>query len=85
MKLFCFIAIKLFFSVECMMKKRFLLCVLHFLLSVPILNLYSIKMVMKKNFTIVIPNVINCAIMKCGGCEYRAKPGQTNQIYPNQT
>ena len=35
-------------------------------------------MVTKKNFTIMIPNVINCAIMKCGGYEYRTKPNQIN-------
>ena len=29
-------------------------------------------MVINKKFTI-----INCAIVKCGGCEYRTKPNQT--------
>ena len=38
-------------------------------------------MVMKNNFTIIIPTVIDCAIIKCGGCENRTntKPTKSNQ------
>ena len=38
-------------------------------------------MVMKKNFTITIPTVINSAILKCGRCENCAKtePTKSNQ------
>ena len=40
---------------------------------------------MKKTFTIIIPTVINCAIMKNGGCENRTKtkPTKFNQTLPN--
>ena len=43
------------------------------------INLFSIKMAMKKIFTIiiVIPTVITFVIKKCGGCKYRTKPNQT--------
>ena len=43
-------------------------------------------MIMKKNFIIIIPTVID-AIMKCGGCENRTKtkPTKSNQTYPNLT
>ena len=46
-------------------------------------------MVKKKFFIMIIPTVIDCAIMKCGGCENRTKtkPNLTKpkQIYPNLT
>ena len=38
-------------------------------------------MVMKKNCTIIISTVLNCAIMKCGGCENctKTEPTKSNQ------
>ena len=83
MKLVCFIAIELFSAVEFIYENSFRLCVLHFRLF----YIYSIKIVMKKNFAIIIPTVIDCAILKCGGCENRTKtkPTKSNQTYPNLT
>ena len=67
MKLVSFIAIELFFDDEFIYENSFRLCVLHFCFFTLILNkYYSIKIVMKRNFTIIIPTVINCAIMSCG-------------------
>ena len=34
-------------------------------------------MVMMKNVTVIIPTVIDCAIMKCGGCESCTKTKST--------
>ena len=44
-------------------------------------------MVMKKKITIMIPTVIDCAIMKCEGCENRTKPNMNkpNKMKPNLT
>ena len=81
MKLVCFRAIELFFAAEFIYENSFHLCVLHFRLF----HIYSIKILKKKNFTIIIPTVIDCAIMKCGGCENRSKtkPTKYNQTLPN--
>ena len=77
MKLVCFIANELFFAAEFTYENSIRLCVLHF----RFFYIYSIKMVMKKNFTIIIPTAIDCAVMKCGGCENRTKtkPTKSNQ------
>ena len=80
MKLVFFIAIILFFAAEFIYQNSFHLRVLHFRLFTRVLNLYSIKIVTKKNFTIIIPTVNDCEIMKCGRCEYRTKSNQTNQM-----
>ena len=63
-------AIELFFTAEFIDEKSIRLCVLHFRLFYTNFK-YTVKMVMKKNFTIEIPTVINFAIMKCGGCQNR--------------
>ena len=55
------------------------MCIIFSVVLHKILNLYSIKIVMKKNFTIIIPTVINCGIMKCGLRRIRIS-NQTNQI-----
>ena len=41
-------------------------------------------MVMKKNFTIIMPTVIDCAIMKCGGLKIVPEQNQPNLTKPNQ-
>ena len=56
-----------------MYENSFLLWVLDFRFFIRILNKFPIKIVTKKIFTIMIPTVISCRIMKCGGCEYRTK------------
>ena len=92
MKLVCFIAIELFFAAELFIyENSFHTWVLHFrLFSINFEYIYSIKMVMKKNVTIIISTIIECAIMKCRGYENRTKQNQPNltnpnHIYPNLT
>ena len=84
--------ITLFFTAYFIYENRILLLVLHFHLFHTIKNLYWIKMVVKKYFINISPTtatrvriritVINCAIMKSGGYEYRTKPNLTK---PNLT
>ena len=80
MKLFCFIAIEVFFAAEFIYENSFSLCVLHFRLFYT-----NVKYVFNKNsheekFTIIIPTVIDCSIMKYGGCENhtKTKPTKSN-------
>ena len=76
MKLVFFIAKILLFAAEFIYENKFL-CVLHIRLVYNNLkSIFNKKIVMKKMLTIIIPTLINCGIVKCGGCEYRPKSNQ---------